>query len=164
MHLPGTRDNTAVLRTGSMSGILKAGRSLQWSPVYPRLVYLYLRCHATRRSAVRKRRRETADTSAILRDEASGNGQPISFAEHTGHQLMMPCGWERRHEDAARVLGLICSSADAAGPGFEPKGASASRLASQTVAPRPETPGNTPTAVLLHDLEDDGHVKPSAGG
>ena len=73
---------------------------------------------------------------------------------------MMPCGWERRHEDVARVLGLICSSADAAGPGFEPKGASASRLASQTVAPRPETSGNTPTAALLLDLEDGGHVEP----
>ena len=77
---------------------------------------------------------------------------------------MMPSGWERRHEDVARVLGLICSSADAAGPGFEPKGASASRLASQTIEHRPETSGNTPTAVLLLDLEDDGHVKPSAGG
>lgn len=61
---------------------------------------------------------------------------------------MMPCGRERRHEDAARVLGLICSSADAAGPRFEPKGASASRLASRTVVPRPETSGNTPIAVL----------------
>ena len=77
---------------------------------------------------------------------------------------MMPCGWERRHEDAARILGLICSSADAAGPGFEPKGASASRLASQTAAHRPETSGHTTTAVLLLDLEDDGHVEPSAGG
>ena len=77
---------------------------------------------------------------------------------------MMSSGWERRHEDVARVLGLICSSVDATGPGFEPKGASASRLASQTVAPRLETSGNTPTAVLLLDLEDDGHVKPSAGG
>jgi hypothetical protein len=77
---------------------------------------------------------------------------------------MMPSGWERRHEDVARVLGLIWSSADAAGPGFEPEGASASRLASQTIEHRPETSGNTPTAVLLLDLEDDGHVKPSAGG
>ena len=77
---------------------------------------------------------------------------------------MTPCGWERRHEDVARVLGLIFSSADAAGPGFEPKGASASRLASRTVVPRPETSGNTPIAVLLLDLEDDGHAKPSAGG
>ena len=77
---------------------------------------------------------------------------------------MMPCGWERRNKDAARVLGLICSSADAAGPGFEPKGASASRLASQTAAHRPETSGHTTTAVLLLDLEDDGHVEPSAGG
>ena len=70
-------DNTAVLRTGSMCSALKAGRSLQWCPVYPLLVYLYLRCHATRRSAVRKRRRETADTSVILRDEASENGHPM---------------------------------------------------------------------------------------
>ena len=79
-HFPGciARDDTAVLRPGSMYGVLKAGRSLQWCPVYPRLVYLYLCCHATRRSAVRKRRRETADTSAILRDEASGNGHPMT--------------------------------------------------------------------------------------
>ena len=36
---------------------------------------------------------------------------------------MMPWGWERRNKDAARVVGLICSSAAAAGPGYEPKGA-----------------------------------------
>ena len=77
---------------------------------------------------------------------------------------MMPCGWERRNKDAARVLGLICSSAAAAGPGYEQKGASESRLASRTVVPRPETSGNTPIAVLLLGLEDDGHVEPSAGG
>ena len=80
---------------------------------------------------------------------------------------MMPWGWERRNKDAARVVGLICSSAAAAGPGCEPKGASASRLASQTAetaAHRPETSGHTTTAVLLLDLEDDGHVEPSAGG
>ena len=77
---------------------------------------------------------------------------------------MMPWGWERRNKDAARVVGLICSSAAAAGPGYEPKGASESRLASQTAAHRPETSGHTTTAVLLLDLEDDGHVEPSAGG
>ena len=65
---------------------------------------------------------------------------------------MMPWGWERRNKDAARVVGLICSSAAAAGPGYEPKGASESRLASQTAAHRPETSGHTPTAVFFSIL------------
>ena len=86
---------------------------------------------------------------------------------------MMPWGWERRNKDAARVVGLICSSAAAAGPGFELKGVlkgtsallwhCAPHIADRR-APRPNPSGNTPTAVLLLDLEDDGQVEPSAGG
>ena len=95
-------------------------------------------------------------------------GPPVSkvtypaMAERLAAGLTMADAVEE--DPHTRVVGLICSSAAAAGPGFEKKGASSSRLASQTAAPRPETSGHTTTAVLLLDLEDDGHVKQSAGG